>query len=132
VARLGLGGVMLVHGAQKVGLLGDGGSWSQTAQMLTGMIGNSFIAHLVIAAEFLGSIALIIGFLSRFAAASLAVVMTGAIVLVHGKNGFFMGNGGYEFHLVYIALCIVTVIRGSGALSIDALLCKMCGSSCKK
>ena len=39
--------------------------------------------------EFFGGLGLILGFLSRFSAASLIVIMIGAIAMVHGKNGFF-------------------------------------------
>ena len=42
--------------------------------------------------EFFGGLGLVVGFLSRFSAASLIVIMLGAIGMVHGKNGFFLGT----------------------------------------
>ena len=120
-ARFGLGIVMLVHGLQKVGFIGDG-SWIQSATMLSGAIGIGLIAHLVIISELFGSLALIAGFLGRLCAGAVLLIMLGAIVLVHAKNGFFMGNGGYEFHILAIALSVVTMIRGSGAWSVDSVL----------
>jgi uncharacterized membrane protein YphA (DoxX/SURF4 family) len=39
--------------------------------------------------EFFGGLGLIFGFLCRFSAASLIVIMLGAIGLVHGQHGFF-------------------------------------------
>jgi uncharacterized membrane protein YphA (DoxX/SURF4 family) len=52
------------------------------------------IAFLVIVGESFGSLALLAGFLTRFTAASLAVIMTGAIVMVHLSQGFFMNWSG--------------------------------------
>jgi putative oxidoreductase len=48
--------------------------------------------------------------------------------MVHGRNGFFMDwfgarkGHGYEYHLLAIALAVVLVAKGSGALSLDRLL----------
>ena len=47
-------------------------------------------AFLAIAAEFLGGIGLIVGFLSRIAAFGIAVNMLVAILMVHLRNGIFM------------------------------------------
>jgi putative oxidoreductase len=47
-------------------------------------------AILAIAAEFLGGIGLIVGFLSRIAAFGVAVEMLVAVGLVHLRNGIFM------------------------------------------
>jgi len=87
-------------------------------------------AILDIAAEFLGGIGLIVGFLSRIAALGIAVDMLVAIGLVHLRNGIFMnwyGNQkgeGYEYHLLAITICIVIMVKGGGALSVDRALAK--------
>ena len=47
------------------------------------------LGYLVTIGEFFGGLGLILGFLTRFSAASLIVIMIGAIAMVHGKNGFF-------------------------------------------
>ena len=53
------------------------------------------------------------------------VNMLVAIATVHHVNGFFMNwtgqqkGEGFEFHLLAIALAIVVLIKGSGAVSID-------------
>ena len=70
------------------------------------------VALLVILDESLGALGLITGFLTRFCAAGISVIMTGAIVMSHAANGFFMnwsgkqGGEGFEYHLLAIALCI--------------------------
>jgi putative oxidoreductase len=54
--------------------------------------------------------------------------MTGAIFMVHLKNGFFMnwfGNQkgeGIEYHLLAIAIAAALLLRGAGAFSLDRTL----------
>ena len=48
----------------------------------------SVIAFLVIIGELFGSLALLAGLLTRFTAASLAVIMLGAVTIVHLPHGF--------------------------------------------
>ena len=68
------------------------------------VIALDLIAFLVIIAESFGSLALVAGFLTRFSAASLAVIMRGAITMVHLPYGCFMNwfgqqqGEGYEYH----------------------------------
>ena len=92
--RIALGGVMFPHGAQK--LLGWFGGYGfvGTMEFLTGMGMPAVVAFLVIIGESLGALAMILGFLTRFCAFSLTLIMVGAIGLVHWQNGFFMNWGG--------------------------------------
>ena len=92
LVRLALGIVMLPHGLQKtLGLFGGPG-FSGTMGMFTspGMGIPALLAFLVILSESLGSLGLIVGFLTRVAALGCAAVMLGAIHMVHWQNGFFM------------------------------------------
>ena len=83
------------------------------------------LAFLAICAEFFGGLGLLVGLLSRIAALGIIVNMLVAIATVHHVNGFFMNwtgqqkGEGFEFHLLAIALAIVVLIKGSGAVSID-------------
>jgi putative oxidoreductase len=83
---------------------------------------------LAIVAEFFGGAGLIVGLLSRIAATSVVVIMAVAIALVHGRHGLFLNwsgdheDHGYEYHLLALALAIVVIMRGSGALSLDHFL----------
>ena len=128
ILRLTLGLVMFPHGAQK--LLGwfGGGGFSGTMQGMTSMGLPSAIVFLVIMAESFGSLGLITGFLTRFSAFGIAMVMLGAIVTVHSKVGFFMNwtgkqaGEGFEYHLLVIGIAIALMIRGGGALSVDRAL----------
>ena len=126
--RLALGLMMFPHGAQK--LLGWFGGFGFTNSMgyFTGTVGAPWaVGLLVILGEFFGSLLLLAGFGTRFAAASLVVIMLGAAWQLRG-NGFFMnwfGNQkgeGLEFFLLAVGLGLALVVTGAGKWSVDALL----------
>ena len=127
--RTVLGIVILPHGAQK--LLGwfGGPGLAATLEFFTDSMGiPSPLALLIVLVESLGALALIAGIGSRLAAAGIGAVMIGAVVLVHLPYGFFMNwlgqqaGEGFEYHLLALALALVIVVRGGGALSLDRKL----------
>src|SRR5512146_2453523 len=131
ILRMTLGVVMFPHGAQK--LLGwyGGFGFSGTIRFFTDVMHLPWIiAFLVIIGEFFGSLGLLVGFLTRFSAASLAVIMVGAIVTTHIPHGFFMNwfgkqqGEGYEYHLLVIGIGLALLITGAGTWSVDRLLAK--------
>ncbi|MCX6944386.1 MAG: DoxX family protein [Opitutales bacterium] len=129
LARLTLGLVMFPHGAQMaLGWFGGYG-FAGTMGFFTGTMHiPAVFAFLAIAAEFAGSLALIVGLFSRVAAFGLAVVMAVAILTAHLSHGFFMnwyGNQqgeGFEYHLLALGLALIVLVHGGGKLSLDALL----------
>ncbi len=131
IARLTLAVVILPHGLQKtLGMFGGHGL-SATLGYFTAALGVPFaVAALVIACESLGAISLAFGFLTRFCAASLIIVMGGAISMAHWENGFFMNwsgqqaGEGFEYHLLVIGLALTLVITGGGKYSVDQRLAK--------
>jgi putative oxidoreductase len=129
LARLTLGIVMFPHGAQKVlGWFGGYGFNGTLHSFTDQMHIPAVFAVLAIAAEFLGSLGLITGFLSRIAALGIAVNMIVAVKMVHGANGFFMnwfGNQkgeGFEYHFLAIGLALIVIIYGAGKASLDAAI----------
>lgn len=45
-----------------------------------------------------------------------------AIVKVHGANGYWSTQNGYEYNLAILAVAIGVAITGAGQYSLDALL----------
>jgi len=128
ILRLALGAVIFPHGAQKVLGWFGGGGFKATLEGMTGMGLPAAIVVMVMTAEFLGSLGLIFGFLTRLSALGVISVMLGAILTVHWQYGFFMNwtgkqaGEGFEFHLLAIGIAIALLIRGGGAFSIDRAL----------
>lgn len=117
VARVVLGIIFMAHGSQK--LFGAFGG-----QGLAGVVKwLGPIGYLVAVDEFFGGFGLLVGVLSRFSAFWLIVDMIGAIVLVHAKNGFFLGpKPGFEFALALIGLLAVILLAGPGRFSLGRWL----------
>jgi putative oxidoreductase len=124
VGRVIVGFIFAMHGSQKLfGAFGGAGLEKTVEQM------GSPLGYLVTIGEFFGGLGLIFGFLTRFSAASLIVIMIGAIAMVHGKNGFFLGHGpesrlkdaGFENCLALIGLLAPILIAGPGRYSIGRL-----------
>ncbi|WP_372624970.1 DoxX family protein [Arsukibacterium sp.] len=124
--RIPVGIIFAAHGAQKLfgwfggyGLQGTAG-WMDSIGLSPGML----MALLAGAAEFFGGLALVIGLLTRPAAAALSVAMLVAIFAVHFENGLFMANNGYEFGLALLAASVSLLFSGAGKLSVDNLLAR--------
>jgi putative oxidoreductase len=116
VVRVAAGVILAAHGAQK--LLGafDGPGLPRTVEMM------GPIAYPVAIGEFFGGLGLVVGFLCRFSAAALIVVMLGAIATVHGKNGFFLQTGGFEYNLSLIGLLVPVLLAGPGRYAVGRFL----------
>jgi putative oxidoreductase len=119
--RVVVGSVFLAHGIQKFFMYGLHGVAGAFASM--GVPAPAVTSVLVSVVELLGGAALILGFLTRWAAALNGIDMLVAILLVHLKNGFFSPMG-IEFPLTLLAACIVLAIHGPGAASVDGALAK--------
>ena len=129
ILRLTLGLVMFPHGAQKLlgwyggfGITGTMGIFTETMHL------PWIVAFLVIVGEFFGSLGLIAGLLTRFAAVSFMVIMLGAIITAHLQNGFFMNwsgkqlGEGYEYHLLVIGIGLALLVTGAGMWSVDKVI----------
>lgn len=131
VIRLVLGLIFFMHGGQKVMGWFGGGGLTATVQAMTGMGLPAVLVYLVAFGEFLGGIGLLTGTLTRVAAAGITIIMAGAIVTVHRKNGFFInwfmtpGKGhGFEYNLALIAMSLSLILGGGGRCAIDNLFCR--------
>lgn len=116
VLRLVAGVIFAAHGAQKMfGAFGGPGLAG-----IVGMLGP--VGYLVAIGEFFGGLGIIVGFLTRFSAASIILIMAGAIAMVHGKNGFFLEHQGFEYCLALMGMHAAILTAGPGKWSIGRVL----------
>ena len=127
--RLTLACVMFPHGAQKLfGWFGGFGFEKTIGFFTTKLEIPVAIAFLIIVGESFGALALVAGFFTRLCAVGIFFIMTGAIVMVHWSNGFFMNwfgsqtGEGFEYHLLVMAISLVLIFRGGGKFSLDGFI----------
>ncbi len=116
-------GLMLMpHGAQKLfgrfgghGLEGTGGYFAQNLGLEPGV----FWAALVGGTEFFGGLCLALGFLTRPVAVGVAILMAVGVFAVHLPNGFFWGQGGYEYPLLWGLVALAIAFKGGAEMSLD-------------
>jgi putative oxidoreductase len=134
ILRLTLAFVFFPHGAQKVLGWYGGYGWTGSVGFFTGQGMPYVIAVLPVLTEFLAPFALIAGLGTRIAAFGLGFEMLVAILMVHGKNGFFMNwfgkqsGEGYEYHLLVIGIAIALIIQGAGRFSADHAIATQTGA----
>lgn len=121
IVRVAAGVIMAAHGSQKMfGWFGGPGLEAMMAP--SGPGGGGIIGLLVSIGECFGGLGLAIGVLTRFSALANIVIMIGAIVLVHGKNGFLLQNGGFEYNFALIGLMLPTLLAGPGRFALGRLI----------
>jgi len=116
--RIGLASIFLVHGTHKQRL------WKvqPSAQMPAGMLRTLRFLSI---AEPAGALGVLFGFLTRYAAIGLALVMLGAlrflITKVHRK---FTGENvaGWEFEYLILLVAVALAIFGAGRYALDRVV----------
>jgi len=123
VLRVPMGLVLTAHGAQKLfgwfggyGLEGTG-QWMASVGFEPGLL----MAALAGGAEFFAGLALMLGLLTRPAAALAAFTMAIAMT-VHLGNGLFLASNGYEFALTLLAGTTALALLGGGRFALDQLI----------
>jgi putative oxidoreductase len=130
ILRLGLAVTMFPHGAQKaLGWFGGFGFEATVGYFTQGGFPLS-LTLAIVAAEFLGPIALVAGFFTRWSAFGIGLVMTGAAAMVHAQHGFFMnwmGNQkgeGLEYFVLALTLAVALMVKGGGKWAVDRVLAR--------
>lgn len=113
VLRLGLGVLFLAHAGVKLLVFTPAG----TAAYFGSLGLPPALGYLIIAAEVVGGLALIVGAWPRLMALALTPILLGAIVTVHGANGwlFTSANGGWEFPALWAVGLVSLALTGDGA-----------------
>jgi putative oxidoreductase len=122
--RTAIGGLFVGHGTQKLFGWFGGHGLDATAGMFGSLGMRPPKAHATAAAlaEAGGGAALVLGAGTPLASSALIATMITAIRTVHGKNGPWSTNGGYEYNLVLIAAAVALAETGPGSPSVDDAL----------
>jgi putative oxidoreductase len=109
--RVTLGAMWISHALLKALVFTAPG----TAKFLDGVGLPGFLAYPLIAAEFAGGIAILLGFYGRQVSLLLAPLLA-VVVWVHFPNGwvFTSANGGWEYPLFLLAASLVHWLLGDG------------------
>ncbi len=113
--RVTSGGLLLTHGLIKVLVFTPAG----TAGFFESIGFPGFLAYPVMAGEIGLGLALILGFMTRWAALAALPIMIGAIV-PHAANGFTFSNpsGGWEYPAFWTIALVAQVMLGGGAYAV--------------
>ncbi|WP_089101296.1 DoxX family protein [Streptomyces hyaluromycini] len=118
--RLGTGGVLAAHGAQKLFGWFGGGGIEGTGKFMesVGYAPGTQSALAAGLAEAGGGTLLALGLATPAAGAAAAGAMAGATAL-HMPNGFFAQEGGYEYAATLALAASGLAVAGPGRLSLD-------------
>jgi putative oxidoreductase len=115
--RLVVGLTFMGHGAQKLfgwfggyGIKGTAG-WMESIGMKPGVL----MAIMAGAGELIGGALFAAGVLTPVGAALIVITMLIAIFTVHGKNGYWVTQNGFEYNLVLLVVAIGVALIGPGA-----------------
>ena len=122
--RLVIGITFMGHGAQKLfgwfgghGIKETGGFFESI-----GIKPGVTMALLAGLAELLGGAMFALGLLTPFASLLIVLTMVIAIVKVHGQNGYWVTENGYEYNFMLIVVAIGIALIGPGQYAIDAII----------
>ncbi|ERI07476.1 DoxX family protein [Aneurinibacillus aneurinilyticus] len=124
IIHLVIGLTFVGHGAQKLfgwfgghGLKGTAG-WLESIGVKPGVL----MAFLAGAGELVGGLLFAAGFLTPVGALLIVVTMLVAIFTVHGKNGYWATESGFEYNAILIAVAIGVALIGPGSYALDAIV----------
>jgi uncharacterized membrane protein YphA (DoxX/SURF4 family) len=117
VLRLVVGAIFLYAGSAKWPF------WSVPPEGMSVVLHN--VMKFLSIVEPLGSLALLLGVLTRWAAAGLGIIMVGAIffarLTLHAGLFTSPQGTGLDYNLLILAGCIVLIAFGAGGWSLDAI-----------
>lgn len=124
ILRLALGLIFVLHGWMN--LVAGQESFIREMLAMVGWAAPNYLVWSITAMELLGGIALMLGVLTRYASALLAMEMLVAVVLFHLRQGFFIvavPNAplayGFEYHLALVGGLVCLTLCGPGAFALQ-------------
>ena len=120
LVRLGLGGVLIAHGWQKLDEQGLEGTAAGFDSM--GIPFPEAAAHYATWVELVGGGLLVVGLLTPLAGLLVVGDMAGAFWYVHRDAGVFAAEGGWELVAMIGLLALTLVAIGAGRLSVDGFI----------
>jgi putative oxidoreductase len=115
--RIAIGLVFLYHGS---GILFAAFGGPGPAQFAAGMHMPLALGYLVGIGQFFGGLGILFGIFTRVSAAAIAIIMIGAIILVHMPHGFNINQGGIEYAFTELMVALALVFTGPGEYSLAA------------
>ena len=128
VVRLTAGGMLLVHGIQKVQPMADKGFTAVIEAFAAGSMARRgiepalFAAYAVFFLETIGAVMIILGLFTRFIAAAIAIEFAIITFVAHWPQGFAAGRSGWEYPLFWGLIMFAIALRGGGPYSLDRKL----------
>lgn len=115
--RITSGGMLLTHGLIKLLVFTPVG----TAGFFESIGFPGALGYVVMAGEIGLGLAILIGFMTRWAALAALPILLGSII-PHAANGFLFSNtgGGWEFPLFWSAVLIAQALLGDGAYAVGS------------
>jgi putative oxidoreductase len=131
VLRVTLGVIFVMHGYLALAVIGPAGVAGYTTRMGYPPALGPALAWYLILVHSVGGILLVLGLLTRWAAAAQLPIMASALFLHHLRQGFFLTGivvdaargvaiaGGSEYSLLVLAATLALTLAGGGALALD-------------
>jgi putative oxidoreductase len=120
ILRTVTGTIFLVSGVEKLFIHGPHGIAGLLVEL--GSPSPLAVATGVTLVELLCGLSLVVGLFTRWLCIPLALLMVGNILLIHGSNGFFIENDGYEYALLRLTTTVVLIFTGPGKAALDTTL----------
>ncbi len=130
IVRLTAGGMLLVHGIMKIMPAAEKGLAATVEAFAAGALARRGIepavplACAVFAIETIGALLIVLGLLTRLAAAAAAIQFAVITFIAHWPNGFSFSSprGGWEYPLFWGLTLFAIALRGGGPYSLDRKL----------
>jgi putative oxidoreductase len=128
VIRLTAGGMLLVHGIQKVLPMAEKGFSATIEAFAAGSMARRgiepalYAAYAVFFLETIGAVMIMLGLFTRFIAAALAIEFAIITFVAHWPQGFAAARGGWEYPLFWGLIMFAIALRGGGPYSLDRKL----------